>query len=118
MTVSKGIRSELARFCKSRKTRKNKFSPTLPTDWAPQHVTNPVTNEAFTPDGAWEFVAGLLEAGHEIQTIVLKIPPGKKGYVLIVDGVTPQKIYIKLQIGSGFVIGRSFHISIQKGNLS
>lgn len=107
---------ELAKLCKSRKTRKNLFSPTLPTRWAPQHVVNPTLKEAFTPDSAWEFVAEKLESGHEIEVIVLKIPAGKIGYVLKVDGVPPEKIYIKLQMGSGIVIGRSFHISIKKGD--
>ena len=92
----------------------------MPTDWAPQHVRNPASNssEPFTQDGAWEFVADLLEVGHEVEVIELRVPPGKKGYVLIAEGIAPEKIYIKLQPGSGVVIGRSFHISISKGQQS
>src|ERR1700687_5567317 len=39
-------------------------------------------------------------------------PTRKKGYVLIVPGCDDlPDIYIKLQLGSGFVYGRSFHPS-------
>ena len=120
MTVPNDIRRELARFCRSRRTRKSTFSPTLPTKWAPHLVRNPAseTREPFTNDRAWEFVADLLEAGHEVEIIELRVPPGKTGYVLISDGIPPEKIYIKLQLGSGVVIGRSFHISIPEGHQS
>jgi len=54
----------------------------------------------------------LIEAGHPIKTIILDKPPGKIGYVLITEGAPGRPdIYIKLQIGSGRVYGRSFHPS-------
>ncbi len=66
----------------------------------------------FTEDGAWEFVADALNAGHEVEEIVLRNPANKKGYVLILPGVEPvSEIYVKLQLGSSDVLGRSFHVS-------
>lgn len=115
--VSEGIRRELIRLCHSARTRRSDFSPTMPTHWAPQDVLNPATGEAFTPVGAWEFIVSLLEAGHEIEVIELDKPKGKKGYVMKVQGVGVEKIYIKLQLLSGIVMGRSFHISVPRGNL-
>jgi hypothetical protein len=70
------------------------------------------SGEAFTDAGAWEFVVMLLESGHPTEVVELKQPPGRKGYVMKVDGAAGQpKIYIKLQLGSGRVLGRSFHES-------
>jgi hypothetical protein len=118
MTVSPGIRKELIRLCGSRRTRVSTFKPTLPTDWAPQHVVNPDTKEAFTPDGAWDFIVAKLVDGHEIEAITLDVPPGKTGYVMKIQGANNGQIYVKLQLSSGKVIGRSFHISIHPKNLS
>jgi hypothetical protein len=76
-------------------------------------MTDPRTNEVFTEDAAWEYVAECIEADAEIEAIDLDIPPGKKGYVLSLpshDRATP--IYVKLQLGGDCVIGRSFHYSI------
>jgi hypothetical protein len=67
--------------------------------------------EPFTQDGAWNFIIELLESGHPMAQKALKVPAGKSGYVLIVASGEPEPIYIKLEIGSGVVIGRSFHYS-------
>lgn len=112
MAIDEGTRKELARLCGSRRTRRSSFSPTMPTHWSPQQVRHPATGDAFTDEGAWLFTAQLLTVGHPVEVITLKKPPGKKGYVLICGGVAPEKIYIKLQMGSGCVIGRSFHLSV------
>jgi len=66
----------------------------------------------FTEAGAWEFVAEAIEAGHAMEELTLDKPPGATAYVLIIaqpSDVPP--IYVKLQLGSGCVIGRSFHYS-------
>lgn len=118
MLVSNDIRKELIKLSSARGTRSSKFRPTLPTDWAPQHVLNPETNQPFTPDGAWDFIVKKLSQGHEIDTVTLDVPIGKIGYVLKIDGAHNEKIYVKLQIGSGKVVGRSFHISIHPRGLS
>jgi hypothetical protein len=89
----------------------------MPTHWSPQQVRDPRSGEAFTDEGAWLFVAELLEANHPVEVVILDKPPGKKGYVLICAGHPPEEIYIKLQMASGCVIGRSFHISIRNEKL-
>jgi hypothetical protein len=73
---------------------------------------HPKSGEPFTERGAWEFVAEVLEAGQVMESITLDRPPGAKAYVLII-ATTPMTppIYVKLQLGAGCVIGRSFHYS-------
>ncbi len=83
-----------------------------PRDWRPQQVKHPTSGEWFTERGAWHFIAELLDAGHPAETIVLTDPPSKTAYVLHVSvGPGTPNIYIKVQLGSGEVIGRSFHYS-------
>lgn len=83
-----------------------------PRDWRPTEVVNPATGEPFTPWGAWQFVAELLERGYPLEEVILKRPPGKRAYVMRVD-LQPRspQLYIKVQLGSGQLIGRSFHLS-------
>ena len=39
-------------------------------------------------------------------------PKGAKGYVMLIDlGPTEPKLYVKLELRSGKIIGRSFHYS-------
>lgn len=66
----------------------------------------------FDDPAAWELIASKLESGHEVESIVLDQPPGGKGYVMKID-LHPgrPRLYVKLQLGSGVVIGRSFHKS-------
>ncbi|MCP4655336.1 MAG: hypothetical protein GY856_07950 [bacterium] len=73
-------------------------------------VRDPASGESFTEAGAWHFIADLLESGHPIDEVVLRKPPGKLAYAMIVDLAPGQPaLYVKLQLGSGKVIGRSFH---------
>jgi hypothetical protein len=56
----------------------------------------------------------MIEIGTEIEVVELTQPPGKKGYVMSLpshDPTTP--LYVKLQLSSSFVIGRSFHYTIR-----
>src|SRR5437868_11246790 len=103
------IRRDLARLCRSRKTRTAEFSRRQPTQWQPFKTIHPETKEVFTEDGAWQFVADLLDAGQPLTEVVLEKPPGKKGYVMKIPVNGRRSIYIKLQLGSGQVFGRSFH---------
>lgn len=66
----------------------------------------------FTDAAAWELIAARIEQGHPIETVNLHTPQGTKGYVMLIDieADRPQ-LYVKLQLGSGKVIGRSFHYS-------
>jgi hypothetical protein len=109
--VSDDVRNELCRLARSRKTRTHVFDRARPTHWAPYELRDPGSGDTFTADSAWEFVADLIEGGVEIATITLDIPAGKTGYVIKVDGAGGDRIYIKLQLSSGKVIGRSFHAS-------
>ncbi len=65
-------------------------------------------------NGAWQFIEDKLAEGHPIEEVELRMPPGRKGYVLKINvGNNQPKLYVKLQLGSGQVIGRSFHYSQQ-----
>ena len=105
------IRRELARLCRSRKTRTAEFSHSQPTQWEPLKTVHPQTKETFTEDGAWQFAADLLDAGEPLKEVPLNKPPGKKGHVMEIPVKGWRPIYIKLQLGSGQVFGRSFHHS-------
>ena len=85
-----------------------------PSNWEPDHVRNPKGEfeSFFTDSSAWELIAEQLEAGCEVEEVRLRKPPGKNAYVLKVDlGANESKLYIKVQLGSGKIIGRSFHYS-------
>ena len=111
VAISNDIRRQLILLAGSRLTRTSVFPPAHPTHREPTDLRRPDTGEAFTPDGAWTFVADLLVQGVAVETIMLDKPPGRTGYVVLCDGWAGQKIYIKLELGSGMVIGRSFHAS-------
>lgn len=69
-------------------------------------------NPYFTDTTAWEFIASRLESGHPVETVTLRQPPGATAYVMKIHVEVGQpEIYIKLQLGSGQIIGRSFHYS-------
>ena len=110
MSVSCDIRSRLVRWAGSRRTRISDFSPTRPTHWAPNTVTDPSTGQPFTEDSAWLFVAAAISNGAELKELILHKPPGKKAYVMLIPGKQSQ-IYVKLELGGREVIGRSFHTS-------
>lgn len=93
----------------------------MPTDWRAQQVINPNDPDQlpFTPNGAWHFIEEQLEQGRPIEAIRLDVPPGKTGYVMLVPvGPNTPDIYIKLQLGSGQVIGRSFHYSTRSSTVA
>ena len=90
------------------------FSRKRPTDWRPGQVRNPdgVLDTHFTDAAAWELIAARLEDGHPIETMELHTPRGATGYVMKIDLEPGQpQLYVKLQLGSGKIIGRSFHYS-------
>jgi hypothetical protein len=102
------VRHQLVTLCRRSAARQLGF----PRDWRPNQVMHPATGQPFTERGAWEFVAETLEAGHVFELLILENPRGAKAYVLIIAGGTnAPPIYVKLQLGSGCVIGRSFHYS-------
>lgn len=90
------------------------FTYDQPTDWRPEQVRNPdgLLDTHFTDASAWELIASKIESGHPLETIQLEKPPGATGYVMRIDLEPSQpQLYIKLQLGSGKIIGRSFHYS-------
>ncbi len=104
------IRHQLAILCRRKKARTSVWSPERPTEWRPNSIINPEDGQPFTDAGCWELVADHLEAGTPLTEVELRYPPGKKAYEIIVD-VGGQDVYVKLQLGAGKVIGRSFHYS-------
>lgn len=112
--VSEATRKELAVLARRSSARVTRFSASRPTDWRPQQVRNPagVLDDYFTDPAAWELIATKLDEGHPVEVVPLRNPPGRTGYVMKIplDGVHPP-VYVKLQLGSGRVIGRSFHYS-------
>jgi hypothetical protein len=75
-------------------------------------VKSAVEGMVFTEAGAWLFVADCLDGADLLEEVVLRKPPGKLGYVMKVR-VLPDHdlLYMKLQLGAGKIIGRSFHYS-------
>ena len=114
--VPQSIRREAAILARRKKARSVKFSREAPCEWQPQTVNEPETGAVFTPAGAWEFVAEKLEDENQsVRWVELKKPPGKKALVMIVAN-SDGDIYIKFQLGSGKIMGRSFHYSTKEGN--
>lgn len=107
-------RKELSTLARRRKARIVEFKKDRPTNWRPTQVRNPNgrLDDYFTDSSAWELIADVIEKNHPIEVIDLEKPQGAKGYVMKVDtGSGIPEVYIKLQLGSGKIIGRSFHYS-------
>ena len=68
----------------------------------------------FTKSSAWELVVQKLEEGQPVETVSLRKPPRRVGYVLKLelDGA-PGMLYVKLELSRSrsVVYGRSFHYS-------
>lgn len=109
--ASERDRLELVRRALSRKTRRSSFSPEAPTKWHPTSLLHPESGEPFTADNCWTFVADAIEGGAAVEVIALRRPAGKRGFVLLLDGHGDIKIYVKLQLLSDILLGRSFHES-------
>lgn len=62
-------------------------------------------------DNCWSFIAAAIAAGAPVDVIELRHPPGKRGFVMKLPGVGDVVIYVKLQLQSDIVLGRSFHLS-------
>ena len=114
MPVDPATRHHLVVLAKRREARRKDFTVIRPTDWRPQQVRNPngLLDTHFSDSAAWELIASKLEEGHPLEEIKLDKPPGATGYVMLIDLEPRQpKLYVKLQLGSGQIIGRSFHYS-------
>jgi hypothetical protein len=106
------VRRELSRLARKRDSRVTEWNPQMPSEWTPGRVTNPEVDMPFTEAGAWHFVADLLDCGHPIRRVVLRQPRGEEAFEMTVDlKAGMPKLYIKVQLKSGKIIGRSFHYS-------
>ena len=114
MALSAETRHQLVVLARRKQARVTEFSSDRPTDWRPGQVRNPagLLDTHFTDAAAWELIASRLEDGHPVETVELRQPAGATGYVMKID-IEPGylKLYVKLQLGSGKIIGRSFHYS-------
>lgn len=109
-------RRELARRASSRRSRRIGFTPARPTKWNPGAVRSPIDGQPFTLDGSWNFIADAINGGGVIEVIFLRKPPGKRAFVMLLDGVAGVRIYVKLEFLSDIVLGRSFHESVPGGD--
>lgn len=107
-------RRNLTRLARSRRTRTSAFTSARPTDWRPTQVRNPdgILDDHFTDSTAWELIASALADDHPVETVELRKPPGARGYVMLID-IEPgrPRLYVKVELGAGKVLGRSFHYS-------
>ena len=77
-------------------------------------VRNPfgALDDYFTDVAAWDLIASKLEEGHEVEAVQLREPPGRTGYVMKIElEAGKPMLYVKLELGSGRIFGRSFHYS-------
>lgn len=112
--IEAAVRHELATLARNPHRRTAEFTRERPTDWRPHQVLNPDgdLDTHFTDTTAWELIATRLEQGQHVKVIELQKPRGRKGYVMSIDlGTDTPNLYVKLQLGSGQIIGRSFHYS-------
>lgn len=114
MSIDESTRRQLIVLARRPSARVKEFSRDRPTDWRPKQVRNPegMLDTHFTDAAAWDLIAYRLEAGHDVETVELRKPKGKRGCVMKIALETEQPLlYVKLQLGSGTIIGRSFHYS-------
>lgn len=112
--IDEAIRHQLIVLARRPGAHPSAFTRQRPTEWRPTEVRNPkgLLDSHFTEETAWELIATRLERGQEVREIDLKQPKGKKGYVMLIDlGSDVPCLYVKLELGSGTVFGRSFHYS-------
>ncbi len=110
--IDNQTRRLLTRFARSSRSRTSEFRRDRPTDWRPTDVRNPqgLLNTHFTNPTAWDLIAARLENGEDVELVELNKPKGRLGYVMLIDlGPDVPQLYVKLQLGAGIVIGRSFH---------
>jgi len=99
------IRKQLATLTGRKRARRYGW----PRDWQPGTVTNPEDGNPFTMQGAWEFIAELLSQGVELEHVIIDEAKGGKSAYVIKTELNNRQLYIKLQLGNGCIIGRSFH---------
>ena len=111
-TIDDSTRRLLVQRVRSRKSRTKEFHLDRPVDWRPGEVRNPngILDLCFTDITAWGFIADRLEDGETVEVVPLRKPKGARGYVMKVE-LGPEVVYVKLQLTTSKVVGRSFHLS-------
>ena len=112
--VDAETRRQLAMLARRNWARITEFRPERPTDWRPGQIRNPngILDTHFTDASAWELIASKLEEGHPVEVVELRKPVGARGFVMKIE-LEPDRprVYVKLQLGAGRIVGRSFHYS-------
>ncbi len=108
-TDLESIRHQLAVLARRKKAR----VIDKPNKWRPHEVICPATGEPFTEAGAWEYIADLLDQEHPLEEAAQEQAPDVMAYVMQVSVLT-ETLYIKVRLGAGFILGRSFHYSDKK----
>ena len=109
---AESIRREASILARRKKARNVLFSRDSPSDWRPRTIINPEDGQPYTDAAAWELIARLLDGDEPLESVELDHPPGKTGYVMV-PSIAGRKVYIKFQLGSGKILGRSFHDSTE-----
>lgn len=104
-------RVQLALLCRQGKLRR--VARQYPCDWHPGTVLNLRTGLPYSDPEAFEAIGfALAEPSIEVLVVTLRVPPNRDGYELLIpQGSGRPPIYIKVQLGPGIVLGRSFHYS-------
>ena len=112
MSVDDATRRQIALLARRSRSRNSKFSAARPTEWQPRQVIDPASGAPFTDAGAWELIAAKIKSGHDVETVALRKPAGATGYVMKIeiDPAAPR-LYVKVQLRAGKILGRSFHYS-------
>ena len=72
----------------------------------------------LTPREAWHLICEALQSGCPLEVVELRHPPGRKAYAFTV-ALEPgrPRLYVQLELGSGKIIGRSFHYSTTESEI-
>ncbi len=112
MVTREDIRRQIVVLARRPWARSSEFTSERPTKWQPNSVLDPETGYPFTLAGAWDFIATCAEQGHRIEALSLRKPPGAKAYVMkIWLEANRRRLYVKVELLSDRIIGRSFHES-------
>lgn len=112
VVIREDIRRQIVVLARRPSARSSAFTAERPTRWRPNSVVNPDTGHPFTRPGAWDFIATCAETGHEIEVLSLRKPAGATAYVMkIWLEANRRRLYVKVELRSGRILGRSFHES-------
>ena len=106
----RALTEQLAGLAGDPATRVVGHPPTDPAKWYPTTIIDPRSGKPFTDAGAWDFVAEMLVGDNRVNIQSFDTPPNETAYTMNIP-TTAGIIYIKVRMGKGRIIGRSFHYS-------